>query len=153
MTITSIWGFFTFLADLVYCVPPHVSHLLLKVYFSIFFLLMLTICQSLCVDKIHFVLQCKLKRNIFVTGNALGQMQWVQQPIDLWDIAFCTRRCWGSNYCWHPQIFRLRAIFFRTHSTCKSTFLTHAMYLHKFCPKIHTTKCTTNISSKLKYLV
>ena len=37
--------------------------------FLFFFLLMLTICQSLCLDKIHIVLQCKLKRNTYVQVN------------------------------------------------------------------------------------
>ena len=33
-----------------------------------------------------------------ITGNALAQLQWVHEPVDLWDITFCTRRFWPINF-------------------------------------------------------
>ena len=40
--------------------------------------------------------------------------EWMFQPVDLWDVTFCT--CWflGFNYHWKQSILRPRGLFNRT---------------------------------------
>ena len=39
----------------------------------------------------------------YILGNALAEVQRVHKPADLWDITFCTRWFWGSEFFFIEQ--------------------------------------------------
>ena len=49
-------------------------------------------------------------------GNALAQVQRVHEPVDLWDITFCTRRFWG------PELFSIEK------NACPGPYQVHGVY-------------------------
>ena len=81
--------------------------------------------MSLCY-KFLFIYTYLRQRKV---GNALARVQRVDKPVDLWDIALCTRRFWGSKYFWHLRILRPIALFYRTDCTPRYKFLMHALSL------------------------
>jgi hypothetical protein len=60
-------------------------------------------------------------------GNALARVQ-LHEPIDLWDVIFCTCRFLDFKYyVLAPADFEAK---YRTDCTRRSKFLTHALYKH-----------------------
>ena len=59
-------------------------------------------------------------------------MQREHEPVDLWDINFCTHGFRGSSYYWHPQILRPRDLFYRTDCIHSSKIIPNACHTVKY---------------------
>ena len=77
----------------------------------------------------------------------------VHEPVDLWDINFCTHGFRGSSYYWHPQILRPRDLFYRTDCTHSSKIIPNACHTVEYITRqsLVESGLITNVLTSMKY--